>query len=107
VNLKEDEIFVRKRVNKRIKKCGGCKVPISDDPLEPPFDVCFLRKEKRPKRGKTWSSNNEEDFVLTNTHYHIKSKCIGKINPNKVIISKDVILTSNYFDFLKKMGIVL
>lgn len=100
--LQEGEVLLKKRLNRRIRKCGGCSNPISDDPLEPPLDVCLMTKELRPKRGKSWTSIMPDDFVMANVHYHADSKCLN-IESKIIIVSKMVNL-NEYKTFLNKKG---
>lgn len=74
--LKEDKLMLRKRHDRRVRKCNGCKGSIEDMPLVPPTDICLLRKEKFPKLGKKRSSKNPDNFVLTKVHYHPSRKCL-------------------------------
>lgn len=102
--LKEGEIMVRKRLNRRIKKCGGCSNSIAEDPLTPPHDLIFCKKEKRPKKNCRWSSTKEEDFVITNVHYHIDIKCIKKIHEN-ILLEDGVSITPIHIEYFHNNGI--
>ena len=103
ISLKEGEIILRRKTN-RMKKCGGCKTPLIEK-VDFPEDLVFCRKEKRPKRGCTWKSKNEDDFVITNTHYHVNKKCIKNIDPSKTKISVEVYLNKTYLEYFKTKGI--
>lgn len=108
--LTEGQVLLRKRKNKRIKKCGGCSVPLNKELLIPPHDVCLARKERRPKQGRSWGSKREDDFVLTNVHYHVKRKCIGQIDASKIIVSRSLSSEGElekYEEEFRKSGITL
>lgn len=85
--LQEGQVLLKKRMNRRNRKCGGCSNPISDDPLVPPLDVCLMTKELRPKKGKLWKFIMPDDFVMANVHYHADSNCFD-IKSKTIIVSK-------------------
>ena len=104
--LRLGDTFLRKRTN-RIVKCQGkqCKESLKDKPIEEPHDVCFLRMELRPKRNKSWKSQDENDFAVSKCHYHVRKKCIGEIDVSKVIISKSIHLSERHYQEFRKNGI--
>lgn len=61
----------------KIRKCGGCTIPLNQSPLVSPDDLIFMKKERRPKRGKKWTSADENDFTLANVHFHASTSCTG------------------------------
>ena len=90
IDLKPGQLLLKRRLNFRVRKCGGCSIPINAFPLVSPHDLIFMKKERRPKRTKKWSSTNENDFALVNIHFHPNTSCTGKFDS---IESGDVQLT--------------
>lgn len=103
--LKEGDAIIRKRTNRQIRSCGGCKSPISVDPITCPYDAVICKKEIRPKRGCSWSSLKKKDFALSNVHYHIKRSCLASVRFNHLIVSQDVELNSQYLKHFKDNGV--
>jgi len=89
---------MKKRINKRIRSCNGCSININVDPLIPPHDLVFAKKEWRTKRGRRRDSTNTDDKVLTIVHYHVKKACV------EMHISKDIVLNNIHRQYLKKQG---
>lgn len=104
-SLKIGEVLLRERWDRRIRKCNGCKRSIADIELEPPTDICLVKKEKIPKMGKSYSSQNPDDFVLAKVHYHPSSSCL-KFDFKKLKISADIKTLEPYIGFLKINGIL-
>ena len=54
--MDDGDFILRKRRNRRIYVCGGCKQPINYDALIPPYDMLSFIKNKdqnEEKVGKT------------------------------------------------------
>ena len=96
---------MRRRINKRIRTCGGCRTPNNKNPLSPPYDMVLLTKEKRTKRGTTWKDN---DMVEVNVHYHVNKRCLKKTNfdTNTVVISPSLDLKEIHYIHFHQHGIV-
>lgn len=100
--LKLGEAMVRKRRNRRIRKCGGCVNFIRDDPLFPPLDIVVAKKWVCPKAGTKLVDN---DLVETKTHFHMNQKCLtaGNITMDSITVPcflKDSI----YANYCKEQG---
>jgi len=109
-SLKPGQLLLKRRMNKKIKVCGkkrkGCtKGQISDLPLTSPHNLIFMKKERRPKRSKHWSSADESDFVLADVHYHIE--CAEKSNGPIVLAENVNPLTEEEIVLLKEKGFTL
>ncbi|XP_066914425.1 uncharacterized protein [Clytia hemisphaerica] len=109
LSLKEGQLLLKRRTNKRIKVCGkrrnGCtKGDISKLPLESPKDLIFMKKERRPKRDKHWSSVDENDYVMAYVHYHIE--CAVQ-SSNNIVLAEDVNITEEERVFLNGKGFIL
>ena len=105
-NLTVGQFVVRRRWDKRIRKCGGCNVPLNTSVPEAPQDIVLLQKAERPNRDTSWRDN---DLMKMNVHCHVSKKCLKTTGFVAVTVIKPklLILTNEHKKYFNTTGVKL
>ena len=102
---KRNTFLLKKRSNKRIKTCGGCKEGFANLSLDPPHDYCFATLEERYLRGEKAPDGKTMPVTV---HYHIKRSCLKKTQFKENLVDYgDALLTDAHKNYFALSGISL
>jgi len=103
LKLKVGESMVRKRRDRRIRKCGGCIKLIREDPLFPPLNIVVAKKCVCPKAG---TKREDNDSVETKKPFHMNQKCLTAGDISMESITVPCFLKENiYATYCKELGL--